>query len=348
MSNTVILKEAEEVRNIPIIFILGNGRSGTTLLQEMLNAHPNIVAPPESDFITLLYPRFGKIQRWKDQDILQFIEGLYFRRIFSLWLIDRKQLTEKLLSIKEIANYQLLCKMVIYEMHKDKKGVKILSDKNPGHSIFSKKLLKIYPEARFIHIIRDPRDNVNSHIKRFHKKNTYFLARRWVGFNTIIEKDKRKNPDKFFTIIYENMVSNPEETFIVLCKFLGITYDIAMMQNQFSEKLPAYKDFKFYERLKTEHQNLMMPVNTSNIGKWRVEMNAADIAITEKITSKFANRYYKYELKPTREDAGKISAIKLFLSIFQYYAWELFTKLRFENYALNKIYIKKKKHNNNK
>jgi len=343
MSNISLLKKAEEISGIPIVFILGNGRSGTTLLQEMLNAHPNIVAPPESDFITLLYPRFGRIQHWTDKDILQFIEGLYFRPIFSLWLINKELLTEKLLSIKEIANYQLLCKMVIYEMHKEKKTIKILLDKNPGHSIFPTKLLKIYPESRFIHIVRDPRDNVNSHIKRFHKKNTYFLARRWKGFNTIIEKTKQKNRDKFFTISYEDMVSNPMEIFIPLCRFLSISYDALMMQNQFSEKLPSYKEHKFYERLAAEHKSLMMPINTSNIGKWKKEMSPVDIAITEKITYKFANQYYKYNIKPLKEDINKISVVRLFLSIFQYYLWEVFTKTRFKNYAFNTVYLKNKK-----
>ncbi len=56
-------QELNKIRNLPMVFIVGCGRSGTTLLQSLLNSHPNIVATPECFFIVMLYPHFSQIKK---------------------------------------------------------------------------------------------------------------------------------------------------------------------------------------------------------------------------------------------------------------------------------------------
>lgn len=330
------------IKNISITFIVGCGRSGTTLLQSLTNSHPNIVSTDECLFVIALYPLFGKIKNWTKVDILRFADALQEVQVFKRWLLNKEELTQKLLSVMEIADYPLLCKMVYYEMRNDKEKVMVLIDKNPLHSLFLRRLLTIFPEAKFIHIIRDPRDNINSNIRRFNKKNTFFLAEKWVGFNAAIEKVKRKSPDIFFTIIYEEMVTNAENVFMPLCQFLGVAYDTSIMNNQFPERIQSYEGLKFYDQVKRTHESLLEPINTTNIGKWRSEMSAYDMAITELITAKFAHKYYGYDVKADKMSACKVSVIKLFKSHIQYYMWEVYTKLRFSNYKLNMYYLKRK------
>ncbi len=62
MSTVISTEEFGGVETSPMLFILGKERSGTTLLQTLLDTHPNIVGPPESKFVLLLYPRFGNIK----------------------------------------------------------------------------------------------------------------------------------------------------------------------------------------------------------------------------------------------------------------------------------------------
>jgi len=345
MDSEALKTEIDEVQKTPIVFILGCPRSGTTLLQSSLNAHPNIIAPPESQFINLFYPRFGKIKHMNADSISEFVNTLFCEPLFSnLWLLNKAQIEEKLASVAEYLDYPLLCKMLFYQMRENKEKVLLICDKNPRYSLFAKKLLKIFPEARFIHIIRDPRDNVNSNIKRLNKKNTFFLARQWLGFNICIENMKRRFPNKFFTIIYEDMVRNPENTFIPLCEYLAVPYNDAMLNHQFPERLQMYEGQKAYKRAKTAHQNLLQPINTSNIGKWKNEMSEPDRTITEIITAKFANKYYRYNIEPYQKNSPKISPVRLFKSWIQYTLWQFFTRMRFKNYAFNKwYYINKKK-----
>jgi len=343
MKDSLLTKSGNKLRSIPIVFIVGCGRSGTTLLQSLLNSHPNIVATHECFFIVALYPSFGKIRKWEKRDILKFVDALDLLRIFTLWSLDKRALTEELLTALEFADYPLLCKMVYYHMRKDKERISVLIDKNPLHSIFLKKLLTIFPEARFIHLIRDPRDNVNSNIMRFNSKNTFFLARKWVGFNARIESTKRKIPDKFFTILYEDMVINTENVFRRLCEYLGVDYSNSMMSHKFPERLQAYEGAKFYERKKKIHQSLLEPINTTNIGKWEYEMSEYDRTITEIITAKFAQKYYGYEIDATKKSTVKISLIRILKSWVQYIIWEFFTKWRFTNFKFAVYYRKKKK-----
>lgn len=344
MDNNALMKEADEIRKTPIIFILGNERSGTTLLQLCLNAHPNIIAPPESLFINLLYPRFGKIIHPDKNSISEFVNFLFSEPFFShLWLLNKEHITQKLLSVSEYADYPLLCKMIFYQMRKNDEKVLLLSDKNPKYSIFIKKLLKIFPEARFVHIVREPRDNVNSNMKRLNKKNAYFLARQWVGYNKYIEKMKRKLPGKFFTIIYEDMVQHTEKTYKLLCEYLQVPYNDLMMNHRFTDSLRVYEKSKYYERILREQQNLLKPINSSNIGKWKYEMNEYDRAVTEIITANPAKKYYGYDMTTDKKIKLKISSFKLFKSLIQYGMWELFTKIRFSSYNLNRLYFKKKK-----
>jgi len=339
---------ANDIKQIPIVFILGHGRSGTTLLQSLLNSHPNIAAPQECDFILHLYPRFGKINHWEKSDIYEFIDSLFLSPLFSIWLVDKKQLTKRLLSIAPYISYQLACKIVIHQAKKSDKQVKLLSDKNPINSLFIKKLLSIFPDAQFIHMVRDPRDSVNGHIKRLQNKNPFFLAWRWKRYNILIERQKRKYPNKFFTIQYENMVGNIEDTLISLSSFIGLPFYNSMMQNTVPKGLLTLQDSKFFEdlpqdkrdalfkRLQATHKSTLSPVNSNNIAKWKNEMNLRDIMITEIIAGKLARNKYGYEEEKIQSIS--ISAFQLLKGRIIYFSWEFYTRLRYSSYKLNRRY----------
>lgn len=342
--------ELSRVKKIPMLFILGHGRSGTTLLQSLLNGHPNIIAPPEYEFIIYFYARFGKIKHFKKADIIEFIEAIYSDHPhFSIWLMDRDLLTEKLLSTAINNDYPFLCKTLITLTGENKEDVKILSDKNAINSLFVKKLLKIFPDAKFVHMIRDPRDSVSGHIMRLESKNPFFLARRWQRYNIIIEVYKQKFPEKFFTIKYENMVNKIDEILISLSSFLDVTHQHyrkdnivpegfqSLDKNTFLGKLPSKESTAIFNKIKFIHENLSAPVNTAHIEKWRKEMSPHDIAVTEIITESCAKKYgYTIELK--KSDRATISKFLLFKSKIIFYCWELFTRWRYDNYKFNTRY----------
>ncbi len=335
-------QEVEIIRKIPMLFVLGSSRSGTTLLQEMLDSNPYIVGPPESDFILYLYPRFGKIKHWYEKDIRNFTEALFtLPRISKIWLLDKEEILKILLSIKEKADYQLLCKVIFYQKRKDKNNILLFSDKDPRNSFFAKKLLRIFPDTRFIHIVRDPRDVVNGHIRRLHKKNVFFIAMQWVGLNKSIEKIKKNVTGKFFMIKYEEMVMNPDKIFKSLCEFLNVPYGDSIMENKFAENVKDLKDTSIFARYREIHESLLKPINTSNMGKWKTEMNRYDQGVTIRITQKYAKEKYGYLIEPIDINKSKISLVKLFKSKLVYHIWERFTRIRYTRFWFNSFYRKR-------
>lgn len=346
MNAEITREEFNTIKNIPMLFILGKGRSGTSLLQNMLDAHPAIIGPQESKFAVLLYPLFSDIKKWKKSDILLFVKCLYMEPLFAnLWHIDKDELTNKLLSVMDLADYSILCKIVYYQFRKDKENVLLISDKNPQYVLFIDTLLKIFPEARFVHIVREPRDNIYSHIVSFNDKNPIFRAYQWLEFNKIIERKKAILPGRFFSVKYENLVSNPEIVMRSLSEFLGIPFSDKMARNKdtavINEQLAKSEMRREGTRI---HKELLRPVNTSNIGKWKKGMSNYARQATEIITAEFAKNTYGYEVETEIEKSNvSISRFKLLKGKWLYLTWQAFTRIRFKNFRINLWYSKLKR-----
>ena len=57
------------ISSIPIFFVVGRPRSGTTLLRMLFDAHPDVTFPPECQFIVNLYPKYKNVNPWKEEDL---------------------------------------------------------------------------------------------------------------------------------------------------------------------------------------------------------------------------------------------------------------------------------------
>ena len=331
------------LKNVPMVFILGKARSGTSLLQNLLDAHPKIIGGPESKFATILYPRFAHIKKWTEANILDFVDKLYLEPLFTtLWKLDRNELKELLLSVKDIADYSLICKIVYYQMRNGKDDLIYISDKNPESILYIDTIEKIFPDVKFVHIVREPRDNVYSQITSFKGRNTKFRAFQWVAFNRIVEKRKKKEPGKILTILYETLVNDTAETMKKVSDFLQIPFEDSMTQNN----VPVWLD-SHIKRKKIEntdemiHRNLLKPINTSNVGKWKGKMTLLDQTLTEIITSDYAHKTYGYESGNKKEQV-KVSPLSLIKSKIIYYIWQNFTQLKAKSFKVNLLYARLK------
>jgi hypothetical protein len=336
-NNTVSAEEIKEISAIPVLLVFGKSRSGTTLLQSVLNTHPNIVGPQESKFMMVLYPRYSKIKNWTEREILGFVEELFQFPLFSQrWNIDKKILTEYLQAAKFCLNYSLACRIIYYLKRREKKNILLLSDKNPDYYLFINHLFNLFPEARFIHLVREPKDNVLSTFKTFGGKNTYFVAAKWVAVNAILEKLKKKMPGRSITVQYEKMVENPEMIFKSICNFLNIPFVPDMLKRETPE--PIKDNNAVLDTLQKRQTKLFSPVSTSSIGKWKKDMDPFDAFIIDKITGKFASENYGYATHQSTEHDFKVPYFKIFAGKSIYFIWQSFTRFRYQNYSINKFY----------
>lgn len=270
-SNSNIPVAIEEINSIPIHFIIGVGRSGTSLLQSMLGMHPKVCAPLESRFVIHLHHKYSKVRKWDDTLIVNFIDEI-FREFFikNFWFINKDILIEKIKRIsKEDISFLLLCKMVYIEYYvsnRENQTIKLIVDKNPPYIQFVDELLVLFPNAKFIHIIRDYRDNVMSRKKLFFSKNVNLLAEEWLIENKNMDRLKRIQPERFHTIRYEDLVKNPEHELVKITNFIGISFDKSMLNHQkYAHKIKTLNpnEFDYF------HKELLKPINLDNLSKWK-------------------------------------------------------------------------------
>lgn len=289
--------DIERINNIPLNFVIGKERSGTTLLQVMLNAHPNIVAPPESRLIALHYKRFNEIKKWTEKNIDAYCDDLFREVLFrDHWNVNRDALRTDLLSVKEVLNYPLVCKVVFYHYAQKEKDVKMFVDKNPIYYNVLPELKAIFPKALNVNIVRDYHANIESqrHIASLNL-STADMAYRWLRVSMITEEARRSAPDKWLRIRYEDMVMDAKKTMQEVCQFLGLAYNEKMTEGHNEKLYPSFYEHKEVEKFKKFHNKLFQPINASYIDSWKDKLTEKEIAIAETIAADYGEKIYGYK-----------------------------------------------------
>ena len=147
------------------IFVIGAQRSGTTLLRYVLSSHPRIYIPPESNFIPRYFgsePR-GTFSRNQSIEIMKGIQN--YRTFFKDWKHERLDPVTLVDSLQYLSPADLLNSL--YTQYASYYDAKRWGDKSPIYSDYVELINEIFPQAQFIHIIRDGRDVVLSMLKSY-------------------------------------------------------------------------------------------------------------------------------------------------------------------------------------
>lgn len=280
-----------KISKIPFFFVVGRARSGTTLLRCLFDAHHQISFPLECAFIINLQSKYGKIKIWDEKHLTSFYHDLIRHPQFHFWTIDNEKLLKVLLDLKGENSYGTICKTVYYNFLSffPKSEIKLLGDKNPAYSLRIKRLLKLFPEAKFIHITRDYRDNVISMIRaKFDAKIYSSSAYRWKYVNNQVLKQKNRLPEKFYTLRYEDLVSRPEFYLKELCSFLGIAFSTDMLnyRAKLDEMLATYPS----ELINLYHKGLLSPINPDKNYDWKNTLTQRQIKICDTVVGSFAEK----------------------------------------------------------
>ncbi len=182
------------LRKIPIHFIIGPGRSGSTLLMMLLNNSNKVIASPEIKHILYL----KKSHKLKNGKANQKIIEKYLKEIAQgisnpLNKINLDQVLRDLNTF-HYKHYNELSKKIHLSLHeKEEQEVDVIFDKNNLHTFYIRELIELFPEAKFCVCIRDYRGFVVSNLKSQHsfkeKKSLLFFAHAWRRY--MIELKKR-------------------------------------------------------------------------------------------------------------------------------------------------------------
>lgn len=263
-------------------FIVGMGRSGTTLLTNLLNQHPEIIAMPENNFIL-----FGRdLKDYTGTKLLKSFEklqGVSHNHSLSIWHPKLDFLSR--LKHNELS-YSSLCKLTYLESCMDEKinTVRYIIDKNPVYSLYISELKQIFPEAKFIVISRDPRDNYVSrkkHTKGIVSKWTTSLANSWKMYYDSILKSYSKNKEDFHFVRYEDLSKNSLNELTRIQDFLETKIktkiqdpDHSAVEGQlYSSDLSAESKEKILEM----HQGLKTKTNSKRVSIWKEHLTNKEI-----------------------------------------------------------------------
>ncbi len=306
--------ESSMPSDLPMVFILSKGRSGTTLLQTMLDSHPEIIAPLESRFVAHFYQKYGSRTHWsiakKEEflnDVLTSIKVAYF------WDLDMNSLRERIDMLPENTTYGMMCKQVYASrISPFKKGTpKVIIDKNPIYSVLIPIIRKVYPDARFIQVVRDYRANVSSYFKFQPNQTVRNLGFKWNLYNSKIENFKKSVPDKFYSLRYEDLVTEPERTMKDILEFLGLPFNESVInyQEDVESSYQGYLDRATSEKIRRVredatrqvHGNLIKPLDVKLIDTWKKKLNALQVAELDEICGHFGQQFgYLDNEKPSK------------------------------------------------
>ena len=281
------------------VFIVGHPKSGTSLLVSLLDGHPELVViPEETDF----YPVIYQYLRWVDfknmsvEDAVSIIEKIVYERTHLRYLLSRSKgeyiggnydyhefQTE--VFIETFRNY-MLSHPVEYStilrgiaiafkeaspLDKVKSNIVAWVEKTPRHEFFAKTFSKWFARAKFIHIVRDPRDNWASYKKKHPNLNIFqfIVSYRRSYWQGICNRD---TVDNYMILNYEELLTSPEYVMERIAEFIGIHFaNVLLTPSKLGKQWTGNSMWK--EKYKG--------ITTAPIGRYKKSLSHQEIRLLE-------------------------------------------------------------------
>lgn len=282
-------------------FIVGVHRSGTTLLRYMLSSHSRIYIPPESDFIPnfFLHKPTAELSERRIADILHTVFSKY--RFVGEWQGDPLNARALAREMPEPTPAALLD--ALYREYARQNGAERWGDKTPIYASYLDLIHQIFPQAQFVHIIRDGRDAALSMLEKYEQDelhvDVFFAARNWVRrIRKAQASGARLGTDLYYELRYESLVQDPERELRAVCAFLGETFEPGMLAHHrlALERIPP--DSHFFNSVRN-------PTTRQRVGRWREALSPADQRLVQHVERKLLTEL-GYEL----EDLGPMSILE--------------------------------------
>ncbi|HWO37944.1 MAG TPA: sulfotransferase [Candidatus Acidoferrum sp.] len=216
------------------VFVLGCGRSGTTLLYHMLLSSGNFaVYRTESNVINLLEPRFGDLSAAVNKRRL--LDAWYKTRLYTLSELEKGPLEERVMA--ECKNGGDFLRIIMEQMA-GKQGVERWADTTPEHLLHLHRIKETIPNALIIHIIRDGRDvalstDKQGYIRRLRWDKTPSVMVAGVYWEWMVNKGRRDGRDlgsDYTEVRFEDLVAQPQQTLAKLGSFIDHDLDYDRIQ----------------------------------------------------------------------------------------------------------------------
>ena len=224
----------------PFPFVVGSPRSGTTLVRLMMHAHPALAMFPESRFVTRYARHRRRYESADGFDSARFADDVLGHEKASQWKLDAELVRARLTSDAP-ADLPGAVRSV-FSAFADQHGKARYGDKTPTYVMDVLLLKVLFPEARFIHVIRDGRNTAMSLVENpFGPKTIGHGVAYWL---TRVEAAREASlvlpPGSYFEYRHEDLVEDPEAMLRRICDHIELPYDDAMLRYHEDQRESEY------------------------------------------------------------------------------------------------------------
>lgn len=264
--------------------VLGCVRSGTTMLRAALDSHPALAVPPESYFMAPALERRADYEHAGGSlDLESLLADIGADRSFPDWQLAPPALDRVRAEAPDTVPAALLA---LYLAYAHQHGKPRAGDKTPSHLLYVPLLASSFPQARFVHIVRDGRDVVPSILgmkfgpDRFAQAVLFWQRRVEQG----ITGGAALGPERYREIRYEALVADPATTLRDLCPFLGLEYSDEMVRyhERADELLGGLRA--------TRHVQGVRRPPTQGVRDWRIALAPHDVQLFEALAGDLLDR----------------------------------------------------------
>lgn len=254
---------ADDLCTDDAVFIGGCGRSGTTMVREVLSRHPAIACGPESHILS------------------GFVSPRRLSEAWNLPLASVQRMVSQARSVVHFAE-------VFFREYAQGLGKARWADKSPGNVRHLPAILSRFPRAKFIHVVRDGRD-VACSLRRHPSQRIVHgvvvpqasdhpleaCARRWLtdtGAGLVF-----KDHPRCHELRYEAFTADPVGECRRLCAFLGEDFEPAMLEGG-TDPLREREPGRWLN-----NSNAGGPVARSSTGRWRRELSLDERRVVSRV-----------------------------------------------------------------
>lgn len=257
-------------------FVVSAPRSGSTLLRLILDAHPRLAVPPPGWLFDLVYPylySYGDLgQR---QNLLALAEDIMATPTVGKWPIKLKP--EELINASGEASFAGLY-AALHRAYAQAEGKLRWGEKTPRNSFWMDEIRSLFPDAQFIHIVRDGRDQaIDISDSVLWPNSVYSGANLWRRYVMAVRDCAQRLPaGAFLEFRYEDLCAAPEATIRRLCEFLDEQLDVHMLAPHETRSAREWSTHPL-------HARTAQPITTRYCEMYKARLSSADVAALESL-----------------------------------------------------------------
>lgn len=290
------------------VVVVGVGRSGTSLVQAMLHAHPEVSFLPETHFFRRYVGPVLSRAWLRLQGPAHFAQRLRSDQQFGRAGFDPSEVLAPFQSGNELFRSHRAYRRLL-ALHGRREEVQVVGDKDPRLIDYLPELERRVPRVRVVHVIRDPRDVLVSRRKAAWSRDrtdaSHVLAYR-AQMRRGRTTGRRCLGERYLEVRYEDVLREPRETLSRVCEHLGVQYQPAMMG--FGERAgELVTDQEWQWKKETTG-----PLKRDNIGNWKGEVSRRTLRMVEQICiDPFPDLGYSREVSDDLDSSGVGGRLRL-------------------------------------